>query len=147
MRLRKSENRPSQERSPAPVQKRKKWGRVLACLAAFAVLAIAARPGQQPEQRNPSSSPATQNTPVAIDRKLTPDQPGKDAGIEAANAQRRKEIAEDSAKLLKMAAELKAEVDKTTKDTLSLAVIKKAAEIEKLARSVKERMKLAAGTR
>ena len=40
-----------------------------------------------------------------------------------------------------MALALKAEVDKTTKDTLSLNVIKKADEIEKLAKSVKEKMK------
>jgi hypothetical protein len=36
---------------------------------------------------------------------------------------------------------LKAQVDKSTKDTLSVDVIKKAEEIEKLAHSVKERMK------
>ena len=41
-----------------------------------------------------------------------------------------------------MATDLKAEVDKTTKDTLSLSVIRKADEIEKLAHSVKEKMKL-----
>jgi hypothetical protein len=36
---------------------------------------------------------------------------------------------------------LKTQVDKSTKDTLSVDVIKKAEEIEKLAHSVKERMK------
>jgi hypothetical protein len=44
-----------------------------------------------------------------------------------------------------MAAELKAEVDKTTKDTLSLNVIRKADEIERLAHNVKEKMKLTVG--
>jgi len=44
-----------------------------------------------------------------------------------------------------MAIVLKAEVDKTTKDTLSLNVIRKADEIEKLAHSVKEKMKVAVG--
>jgi hypothetical protein len=60
----------------------------------------------------------------------------------AANAERRKQIAEDSARLLKLATDLKAEVDKTTKDTLSLNVIRKADDIENLAHSVKEKMKL-----
>ena len=65
--------------------------------------------------------------------------------LEAANAERRKQIADDSARLLKLATDLKAEVDKTTKDTLSLSVIRKAEEIEKLAHSVRDKMRLTAG--
>jgi hypothetical protein len=65
--------------------------------------------------------------------------------FEAANAERRKQIADDSARLVKLATDLKAEVDKTTKDTLSLSVIRKADEIEKLAHSVKDKMRLTAG--
>jgi hypothetical protein len=42
-----------------------------------------------------------------------------------------------------LSTELKAEVDKTDKDTLSLAVIRKAQDIEKLAHAVKENMKIA----
>jgi hypothetical protein len=57
--------------------------------------------------------------------------------------ERRRQIADDSARLLKLATDLKAEVDKTTKDTLSLGVIRKADEIERLAHDVKEKMKLA----
>ena len=57
--------------------------------------------------------------------------------------ERKRQIADDSARLLKLASDLKAEVDKTSKDTLSLGVIRKAEEIEKLAHSVKEKMKLA----
>jgi hypothetical protein len=64
---------------------------------------------------------------------------------EAANAARKKLIAEDSANLLKLATDLKAEVDKTNKDTLSLSVIRKADEIEKLAHDIKEKMKLTVG--
>jgi len=48
---------------------------------------------------------------------------------------------EDTEKLLALATDLKTQVDKSTKDTLSVDVIKKADEIEKLAHSVKERMK------
>lgn len=60
----------------------------------------------------------------------------------AANTDRKKQLADDSARLLKLANDLKAEVDKTNKDTLSLNVIRKADEIEKLAHSVREKMKL-----
>jgi hypothetical protein len=73
------------------------------------------------------------------------DQQAKQQSYAAANAERKKQIADDSAKLLKLATDLKAEVDKTTKDTLSLNVIRKADEIERLAHSVKEKMKLTAG--
>jgi len=44
-------------------------------------------------------------------------------------------------KLLKLSVELKAYVDKSDENVLSLDVIKKADEIEKLAKSVKEKMK------
>ena len=54
---------------------------------------------------------------------------------------KQKKIAEDSAKLLQMANDLKAEVDKTSKDQMSLEVIRKADEIEKLAHDLKLRMK------
>ena len=57
------------------------------------------------------------------------------------NAGRQKELVGDTEKLLALANELKADVDKSNKDTLSLDVIRKADEIEKLAHSVKEKMK------
>ncbi len=57
------------------------------------------------------------------------------------NDDRQKKLVADTDKLLALATDLKAQVDKSTKDTLSVDVIKKADEIEKLAHSVKERMK------
>jgi hypothetical protein len=54
---------------------------------------------------------------------------------------RQKRLIADTDHLLALANELKADMDKTTKDTLSIDVIKKADEIEKLAHNVKERMK------
>jgi hypothetical protein len=59
----------------------------------------------------------------------------------ARNADRHKQLVEDTDKLLAMAKELKEEVDKSNKDTLSVDVVKKAAEIEKLAKNVKDRMR------
>ncbi len=49
----------------------------------------------------------------------------------------------DTEKLLSLAAELKQNVDKTSPNFLSMDVIKKAQEIEKLAKSVKDKMKYA----
>jgi len=69
----------------------------------------------------------------------------KQQDFEAANAARKKQIAQESAKLLKLATELKAEVDKTDKDTLNLKVIRQADQIEKLAHGVKEKMQLTVG--
>ena len=66
--------------------------------------------------------------------------------FEAVNAARKKLIADESALLLKLATDLKTEVDKTNQDTLSLTVIRKADAIEKLAHDVKEKMKLTVGT-
>jgi hypothetical protein len=57
------------------------------------------------------------------------------------NTDRQKRLVADTDKLLTLATDLKQQVDKSTKDTLSVDVIKKADEIEKLAHSVKERMK------
>jgi len=48
-------------------------------------------------------------------------------------------VAVQSANLLKMAYDLKSEVDKTTKDTLSVTVVRRAAEIEQLARKMRSK--------
>jgi hypothetical protein len=58
-----------------------------------------------------------------------------------ANQQRQAEIKRDTDQLLKLATELKQSVDKSNENILSMDVIKKAEEIEKLAHSVKEKMK------
>lgn len=55
--------------------------------------------------------------------------------------ERHKRLESDMAKLLELTNQLKEEVDKASKDELSLDVVRKAAEIEKLAHDVKERMK------
>ncbi len=47
----------------------------------------------------------------------------------------------DTDRLLKLSVELKAYVDKSDENVLSLDVIKRASEIEKLAHSVREKMK------
>lgn len=73
------------------------------------------------------------------------DQQAKKQSFDAANLERKRQLDDDSARLLKLANDLKAEIDKTSKDTLSLSVIRKADEIERLAHNVKEKMKLTVG--
>src|ERR1700760_505502 len=60
--------------------------------------------------------------------------PRADAAPPAAEDQLRKaQIEEDTKKLYQLSAELRAEVGKTYKDSLSVAVLRKAEELEKLA--------------
>jgi hypothetical protein len=55
--------------------------------------------------------------------------------------QRHQQLLADAAKLLELANELKAEVDKSSKDTLSVPVVKKADEVGKLAKKLREEMR------
>ena len=59
---------------------------------------------------------------------------------EQRNAIRQKQIIDDTQHLLDLARQLKDAVDKSSKDQLSLDVVNEAAEIEKLAKTVKKRM-------
>jgi hypothetical protein len=56
-------------------------------------------------------------------------------------SEKQRRLVEQTDKLVQLATDLKAQVDKSTKDTLSIQVIKKADEIEKLAHSMKDQMK------
>jgi hypothetical protein len=59
----------------------------------------------------------------------------------AAQDDRHKRMAQDADKLLALATELKADVDKATKNETSVTAFQKANEIEKLAHDVKERLR------
>jgi hypothetical protein len=112
--------------------------------AVVAMLAVA----QQAPNRNPDKpyiNPAANPVPDKNDQMAMQQQHMKAASYEAANTERRKQITDDAARLLQLATELKKEVDKTDKDTLSVNVIRKAEMIEKLAKGVKQKMKLTAG--
>ena len=57
------------------------------------------------------------------------------------NTQRQQEIVNATDKLVTLTQQLKNDMEKASKDQMSAANIKRAEEIEKLARSVKEKMK------
>ena len=75
------------------------------------------------------------------------DEPGPLVGLNSAKMEhlredeRRKRMLADTAKLVALSTALNAEVEKTTRDELSVEVVRKAAEIEKLAHDVRERMR------
>jgi hypothetical protein len=58
-----------------------------------------------------------------------------------ANQERQAQLKRDTEQLFKLATDLKDEVDKSNENLLSLEVIKKAEEIERLAHSIKDKMK------
>jgi hypothetical protein len=98
---------------------------------------------QEPSQI-PNPLGQTQRVPFGQQQQQDPDPMARHAQDEAAkqrNTDRQTRLVADTNKLLLLAQELKTEVDKSNKDQLSLTVVKKADEIEKLAKSVKERMK------
>jgi hypothetical protein len=106
-------------------------------LASLAVAALALMVGQGLLQAQyVRYSPEIVRAPDANQQNEINKQHVQKEDFEAANAARKK---------LMLAADLKTEVDKTNKDTLSLNVIRKADAIEKLARDVKEKMKLTVG--
>jgi hypothetical protein len=111
----------------------------------MAALTGAAESGHQISPEKSIHSPVLTTPPDANAQMEMREQQVKQQNFEAANVERKRQIAEDSANLLKLAVELKAEVDKTNKDVLSITVIRKADAIEKLARQVKEKMKLTVG--
>lgn len=117
---------------------------VLLLLLALPVLG---RPGTSPQQDTtdtPDDRIARPQAP-SINPKGLPDE---DPTIrmqkeleKKANQERQLHLKTDTDKLFKLATELKEQVDKSNQNILSLDVIKKADEIEKLAHSVKEKMR------
>jgi hypothetical protein len=71
-----------------------------------------------------------------------PDQEKREHDLaKKANEERQAQLKRDTENLLKLATELKQSVDKSNANTLSLDVIRKAEDIEKLAHSIKDKMK------
>jgi hypothetical protein len=99
--------------------------------------------GQMPQSpQQPGQNPGFPSLGGAKGGDIDPISPRmSEAQARARSTERQKRLMADTDKLLELATDLKQQVDKTNKDILSVDVIKKADEIEKLAHSVKERMK------
>jgi hypothetical protein len=92
----------------------------------------------------PSMAQMRPGTPSTTDNGNPPDE-NRDRmehdRAKKANEDRQAALKSDTEKLVKLAGELKEYVDKSNENVLSLDVVKKADEIEKLAKSVKEKMR------
>ena len=86
-----------------------------------------------------------QDRPFDPNHRQEPPDPGRvrmqEEQAKKVNDDRQKKLVSDTAKLYEMAAELKEEVAKSDKNPRSVDVVMKAEEIERLARSVKEKMR------
>jgi len=130
-------------------------GCVLVLMGAMTVAAQGSQRQPQPPPPDPigaqNSSPRPTTTPIVPPQQQLPpllpgDTQGNDTRLERdqarlRNVDRQRQIVADTQKLVDLANQLHAEVEKSNKDTLSLEVIRKADEIEKLAKSVREKMK------
>jgi hypothetical protein len=119
-----------------------KFSRSLRIACVFFACALGAEgqtsPGQAPPPpANPATAASSASAPS--DAKKATETPAPNQAV-AATDPRQAQIIADSQKLLKLSQELKAEVAKSNKDTLSVTVIKKAEEVEKLAKTLKDEM-------
>jgi hypothetical protein len=113
-------------------------------LAATALWALA----QQPPRRTTTQPivPVSNFTPDAIYRAQQSEAREKAQSFDAANAERLREMAQESDILVTMAMALNAELDSAKSAEPSPNAIRKAETIEKLARSVRKKMELTVGS-
>ncbi|HEY6412512.1 MAG TPA: hypothetical protein VIX42_02420 [Edaphobacter sp.] len=107
-------------------------GGILGTLTGEAGYALQATQPSTPVQVSGSNQALADTKEKAADDQHTPVPPVNE---------RQKKLEADTDKLLALATDLKKQVDKTNKDILSVDVVKKAEEIEKLARSMKTQAK------
>lgn len=99
------------------------------------------QPGALPDLSQPTSSPHVPGMGTADSAPDPMRASMKEQMIRQANEQRHKKMLDDANKLVQLSNELKADVEKTQNDELSVEVLKKAAELEKLAHDVQQKMK------
>ena len=98
-------------------------------------------------QQQPGFPPGTQPNGRGVHDNTSPDDPSgmrkrvEEKQAQARNDDRQKRLVSDSERLLALATELHEEVLKTDKNILSVDVVKKATEMEKLSHDLKERMR------
>jgi peptidoglycan hydrolase CwlO-like protein len=108
--------------------------RIMAGIVALFSVAASAIRGQDPFPKAPSPTRPGEDEPIA--------NPNAKSPTKIRLEENQKDIKKDIEKLFDLASQLKQQVEKTDATVvLSLAMVKKAEEIERLARQIKERAK------
>jgi hypothetical protein len=110
--------------------------RVVRCAVVGALLITACPLGVSGWQTQPLSNPAAD-----AQRQVILDDSAEVRQAKLLRVQRQKQLISDGDKLLKLATDLKQQIDNTPPEALSADSVKKAAEIEKLAHSLRQRLK------
>ncbi len=123
-----------------------KAGRILCAGLMLAAAGLPCRAAPLQAASSPINAGAQQSNPnsTALHGQQEPDPMAhriEEHMADRRNTERQKMLVEDTDKLLALAQQLKADVDKSDKNMLSIDVVKRAEQIEKLARSVKEKMR------
>lgn len=108
---------------------------LLACCAALGLAVGAGLLRGHAQSAPPPATAAPEK--VAGAPAPAPGQQEKPPAGNSADETQKQQIASECSDLLKMATDLKSEVDKTTRDTLSVTVVRKASAIEQLAHKVR----------
>jgi len=111
----------------------------LAALAGF--LLLCPRPGAAQMSPPPSMEPGNPGNRQHENAEDALSAEQKHQVAKKQSEQRQQEIKRDTDRLLELATELKQYVDKSNENVLSMDVVKKAEQIEMLAKSVKDKMK------
>ena len=147
---------PDAFRKPSPPLKSKSWARGFFCVAVLLAVPCAigisqsGAAGGDNQMRStsgiPPISPLANRTAdpnrIMEDSMQTPEARKR---LEQLNVLRQKEMTDETARLVRLANEVKAETDKSTTDSLSVVELRKVELIAKLAKSVREKMKATVG--
>ena len=115
--------------------------RVVRCAVVGALLITGCPLGVSGWQTRPGETQPLSNPAAEAIRPVTRDDSVEVRQAELLRAQRQKQLISATDKLLKLATDLKQQIDNTPAETLSADSVKKATEIEKLAHSLRQRLK------
>lgn len=121
---------------------------IAACIAMAAVLATTTGNSQQtppPRSPHPILLPEANHLPDVNDQMKMHEHNVKQQNFEAANVERKRQIDDETAKLLVLARDLKSKMDKLGNEPLPPVLVKEASVIEILANDVKLKMKMTVG--
>lgn len=122
--------------------------RIAVSLAAVVFLSATAGRGQQdppPRAPHPILLPEANHLPDVNDQMVLKEQNKKKKDFSAANAERKRQMDDESAKLLILAKDLKTQTDNLDGNPLPPRAVREAEVIEFLAHDLKEKMKMTVG--